>query len=102
MRKYGKFKAYFYDGMNKPKLVATSVSGLLRDVKISDTYIGDVTKEMRLDVRAYKEGQDSFQYFCEHMTYYNIYIDPTLDTLKEAARQWFGNDLPLHHFADFK
>ena len=102
MTKYGKFKAYFYNGFDKPKLVATSATGLLRDVTITDTYQGDVTKEMRLEVKAYKEGQNSFQEFKEYLQDFNIFIDPTYLELKEAARQWFGNDIPEHHFTEFR
>lgn len=102
MTKYGKFKAYFYNGFNKPKLVATSVTGLLREVKISDTYQGDMTKEMRAEVKAYKEGQNSFQEFKEYLQDFNIFINPTYTELKEASRQWFGNDTPEHHFMEFR
>lgn len=102
MTKYGKFKAYFYNGFNKPKLVATSVTGLLREVKISDTYQGDMTKEMQAEVKAYKEGQNSFQEFKEYLQDFNIFINPTYTELKEASRQWFGNDTPEHHFMEFR
>lgn len=102
MTKYGKFKAYFYNGFYKPKLIATSVTGLLREVKISDTYQGDMTKEMRAEVKAYKEGQNSFQEFKEYLQDFNIFINPTYTELKEASRQWFGNDTPEHHFMEFR
>lgn len=102
MTKYGKFKAYFYNGFDKPKLIATSVTGLLREVKISDTYQGDMTKEMQAEVKAYKEGQNSFQEFKEYLQDFNIFINPTYTELKEASRQWFGNDTPEHHFMEFR
>lgn len=102
MTKYGKFKAYFYNGFDKPKLVATSVTGLLRDIKISDTYQGDMTKEMRAEVKAYKEGKNTFQELKNYLKDFSIFIDPTYAELKEASRQWFGNDTPEHHFTEFR
>ena len=102
MTKYGKFKAYFYNGFDKPELVATSVTGLLRDVTVSDTYQGDLTKEMRAEVKAYKEGKNSFQEFKDYLQDFNIFIDPTYAELREASRQWFGNDTPEHHFTEFR
>lgn len=97
-----KFKAYFYNGFGKPKLLATSITGLLRDVTISDNYLGDLTSEMRSEVKGYKNGKQSFEDLSSSLEYYNIYINPTFNSLVEVSKTWFGNDTPLEHFEDFK
>lgn len=98
-----KFKAYFYNGFDKPKLLATSVTGLERNVKITDSFMGDRTSDIRLEVRCYKNGQNTFEEFCEYLEDFNIYIDPNFEKLIGISHQWFlkGRE-PLHHFEDFR
>ena len=102
MAKYPKFKAYFYNGFNKPKLVATCITNLERDVKLHDNYLGDMTSELKDEIKAFKQGKQSFDDLKESLLDMNILINPTYEELVEYSEQWFGNDTPNHHFEDFK
>lgn len=101
MAKYPKFKAYFYNGFGKPRLLTTSVTGLLRDVHVSDSYTGDETGNVRELVRFFKNGKLTFEELKIELELYDIYIDPTRKKFIEASRTWFGNDIPFYHFVDF-
>lgn len=102
MAKYPKFKAYFYNGFNKPKLVATCITNLERDVKLHDNYLGDMTWQLKDEIKAFKKGKQSFDDLKNSLSYMNILINPTYEELVDYSRQWFGNDTPNHHFEDFK
>lgn len=102
MAKYPKFKAYFYNGFNKPKLVATCITHLERGVKLHDNYLGDMTSELKDEIKAFKQGKQSFDDLKNSLSYMNILINPTYEELVDYSRQWFGNDTPNHHFEDFK
>lgn len=102
MAKYPKFKAYFYNGFNKPKLVATCITNLERDVKLHDNYLGDMTSELKDETKAFKQGKQSFDDLKNSLLDMNILIDPTYEELVEYSKRWFGNDTPYHHFEDFK
>ena len=97
-----KIKAYSYDGFSKPELLAKSINGLLTNVLVSHYFLGDATKEMREIVVGFKKGLISLEDLKEELEYYNIYIDPSYNELVEASKAWFGNDIPFHHFIEFK
>lgn len=89
-KKYPSFKAYFYNGFGKPELLATNVTQLLTDVKISDNYLGDMTAEVRTIVRDFKNNLD-MESFKEELGYYQIFINPSLEELREENRRWFNS-----------
>ena len=93
---YPKFEAYFYNGFSKPKLLATNVTQLLKDVNVSSNYLGDCTSDMRRAVREFKESLD-MENFKSDMSDYQILINPTLRELREQNSRWFDkNDLDVH------
>lgn len=102
MAKYPKFKAYFYNGFNKPKLVATCITNLERDVKLHDNYLGDMTSELKDEIKAFKQGKQSFDDLKNSLLDMNILIDPTFKEVVEYSKQWFGNAIPYHHFVDIE
>ena len=99
MKNTQNLKAYFYNGFSKPELLATSIAELLTDTKIEDTFLGDVTEQLREEVEANK---NSLQDLKEALQYFDIYVNPTYKELRETSRQWFGDDIPEHHFSEFK
>lgn len=94
------FKAYFWNGFGSPELIATSITGLLKDVKISDNYTGDATKDMRYEIKQHKAGKQSYSDMLDALSYYNIYIDPTYKTFCEVSKQWF-TETPKHLLTEF-
>lgn len=94
------FKVYFWNGFGSPELIATSITGLLKGVKISDNYTGDATSEMRYEIKHYKAGKQSYSDMLDALSYYNIYINPTLDTFVEVSKQWFDKT-PTHLLTEF-
>lgn len=101
MSKYLKFKAFFYNGFSEPKLIATSISSLNRNVKITDTYRGDCSSELRDEIDQFKNKKLTFNEFKERLWDLNILIDPTREELISMSKQWFGNSTPYHHFVNF-
>lgn len=102
MAKYPKFEAYFYNGFDKPKLIATCITNLERDVNLHDNYLGDIAYELKDEIKAFKQGKQSFDDLKNSLSYMNILIDPTYEELADYSKQWFGNDTPKHHFEDFE
>lgn len=100
MKRYPKIKAYAYSGFDKPKLLATSVTGLLKNVYVSHSYLGDCTSEAKEVINEFKKNLD-MESFANEMADYNIYINPTKESLIDVSRQWFGNSTPHHHFSEF-
>lgn len=95
-----KFKLYFWNGFGEPELVATSLTGILRDVRLSDNYIGDVTSEIRGLARDYKRNELSWGELALELESYNLYMNPTYETFKEISRQWF-DEAPSHLLKEF-
>lgn len=93
-----KFKLYFWNGFGKPELLVTSLTGILRDLRVSDNYLGDVTPDIRALVREYKESQTSkaWNNLVEELEGYNLYMNPDYNKFVEVSKQWFDdtpNDL---------
>jgi len=97
-----KFKLYFWNGFGNPELVATSLTGVLRDLHVSDNYLGDVTPDIRALVREYKASQTSkgWDNLIEELEGYNLYMNPTYNTFKNVAQQWF-DDTPSNLLKEF-
>lgn len=88
------FDVYFYNGFNAPKKITTSITGLLRDVRISDNYLGDATSDIREYVRDYKQNTTikSIDELNEQLSYYNLIVNPTIDDFRKLNRAWFQSD----------
>ncbi|WP_188353894.1 hypothetical protein [Leuconostoc falkenbergense] len=94
------FKAYFWNGFGSPELIATSITGLLKSVKISDNYTGDATSDMRCEIKQYTDGKQSYSDMLDALSCYNIYINPTFETFVELSKQWFDKT-PAHLLTEF-
>lgn len=88
------FDVYFYNGLNVPEKITTSITGLLRDVNISDNYLGDVTSDVREHIRDYKQNTtiESIDELNEQLGYYDLIVNPTIDDFREFNRSWFQSD----------
>lgn len=97
-----KFKLYFWSGFGKPELVATSLTSLMKDVHISDNYLGDATTDISALVRAYKDNQKNTTWddFVEELESYNLYMDPDYSKFVDVSRQWF-DITPSHLLNEF-
>lgn len=80
-------KAYFYNGFNEPELIATDIEEL-KNITISDTYAGDVSKELLETINSCASIED----LTEELAYYDIYINPTKQDFIEANKAWFEPD----------
>lgn len=99
-KRYPKFEAYFYNGFTKPQLLATNVTQLLTDVTISNNYLGDCTSDMRCVVKEFKQSLD-IETFKSDMMDYQIFINPTLDDLREENSRWFDRNNLNVYLDDF-
>ena len=95
------FNVYFWNGFGKPEKMATSITGLLRNVTISDNYTGDVTTDMRQEIRYYKSGKQSYEDMIYGLSSFDLYVNPTLETFKEVSRRWFDTT-PMHLLTEFE
>ncbi|MBO1087136.1 hypothetical protein [Enterococcus mundtii] len=97
-------KVYFYNGFDKPKLLSNNLEGL-KDVEISDNYLGDMTEEFHeeidnlpsVDITDIEVMND----INEVLGDFNMIANPSLADLVELSKYWFENDVPTHHFEDF-
>lgn len=94
------FKAYFWNGFGRPELIATSITGLLKGVKISDNYTGNATRDMRYEIKQYKAGKQSYSDMVDALSYYDIYINPTYETFEKVSKRWF-DETPTHLLTEF-
>ena len=100
MNKTLDFKIYFYNGFNKPEIVANSIDELIKNVTIYDNYTGDKTDEMIEDLEAvYWDDIDEIN---EALSYYDMLANPTLEQLIDASLKWFPKKgFPYHLLEDF-
>ena len=100
MNKTLDFKIYFYNGFNKPEIVAHSVSDLVKNVTIHDNYAGDKTAELTEDLEAVK--WNDIGGINEALSYYDMIANPNLEQLIDATLRWFPtNNFPYHLLEDF-
>lgn len=69
-----KRKIYFYQGFSEPHIVANSLNELIKDVNVSDGYIGSVNEEIKEEIELY--AIDDYEYLKSSLTDYGLYIDP--------------------------
>lgn len=88
------FDVYFYNGLNAPEKITTSITGLLRDVNVSDNYLGDVISDIREYVRDYKQNTTikSIDELNEQLSYYNLIVNPTIDDFRKFNSEWFQSN----------
>ena len=96
-----KFKLYFWNGFGKPELLVTSLTGILRDLRVSDNYLGDVTPDIRHTARDYKKGLISWSDLVEELEGYGLFMNPTYEQLANISLQWFDS-VPTDLLKDFK
>ena len=94
-----KFKAYFYNGFNEPKLIATSITALT-NINITDNYLGDCTCELRDYISEYKRTHDFDGFVCD-LTYLGIWINPTKPDLMNVNKSWFSSNSLETHLENF-
>lgn len=80
-------KAYFYNGFKEPELIATDIEEL-KNISISDNYVGDVSEEFIETINSCSNLDD----LKEELAYYDIYINPTKQDFIEANKAWFEPD----------
>ena len=80
-------KAYLYSGFKEPELIATNIEEL-KNIIISDNYIGDDSKDLVEDINSCASIED----LKEELAYYDIYINPTKQDFIEANKAWFKPD----------
>lgn len=73
-------KYYFYNGFSKPKEID------MENIVIENNYKGDVTDEV-LEEHNYWFNESDKEYN-EHLGYYGIYRNPTLEELQEVNRMY--------------
>lgn len=80
-----KIKFYFYNGFNKPELLASNLKELENNLNVTDNYLGNVTNETIEEIKELLYYYNSI----EEMQQYNdnvfncIWIDPTYNNLKD-------------------
>ena len=82
-----KFKAYFYNGLAEPELIATN-SKELKGVAISDNYSGNVTPYLIESINYC----NTISELSEELLDYDIYINPTKKDFIEANKAWFDKN----------
>ena len=95
-----KFKLYFWNGFGKPELLVTSLTGILRDLRVSDNYLGEVTPDIRRTARGYKNGLVSWSDLVEELEGYGLFMNPTYEQLAKISLQWFDS-VPTNLLKEF-
>jgi len=88
-------KVYFYNGFNKPVLMANTIDEI-KNIHIYGNYLGDVSNELLGEIDYYKNDLEGLT---ESLAYYDLYINPTLKQLQEVNRS-YGLD-KNEYLADF-
>lgn len=99
---------YFYNGFDKPELMAKSFLDLM-EITITDNYLGDKTAEMLEELNEYCVFQNNsylVPYEWEEvktiLADYGLFLEPGLDELVEVTLTWFSkNAFPYHLLEDF-
>ena len=100
MNKTLNFKIYFYNGFNKPEIVANSIDELIKNVTIYDSYTGDKTDEMIEELEAVH--WNDIGEINEALSYYDMLVNPTLEQLVDTSMKWFNTrEFPYHLLEDF-
>ena len=100
MKKTLGFEIYFYNGFDKPNMVATSIGELVKNIEIYDNYNGDRTQELIDSLN--EVCWDDVEGVNDVLSYYDMMISPSLEQLVDATMKWFpSNHFPYHLLIDF-
>ena len=97
-------KIYFYNGFDKPELIAASLNELKNNCAVSDNYLGDKTEEFREELKEFSKHPEFYDGINDALGSYNIIVDPTLKELINWTTSWFGwskTSFPFDYLSDF-
>ena len=96
-------KIYFYNGFDKPKLLANSVDELFFDwdLKITDNYRGDLTLELISDLKELRSTEYDIEDLNFILNDYSMFADPKLKDFKELNKYRYGLD-EMEYLEDFE
>ena len=73
-------RIYFYNALSQPVLIATSIRELTRMLKITHSYKGDVTHEVKGIVRGWlRDAPGNMAFLKEELAEYDLFINPEQD-----------------------
>lgn len=79
---------YFYNAFSAPKLVGNSFKEIKENIKIIDSYRGDITCEIKGVVRLWlKDGARDLADIKEALSVYDLFVNPILEDFQDKNKR---------------